>query len=413
MQSRNVRSRLDEIKSEVKDKLARPTLVDELTKQNEQQNEKKMGWVVKEIKDDPGGAFLLAISMLFTAMLGVYMGLTPHLAQDPNNPAAQVIAFDTDFGHVVTAIMYVLAFWTVTELAVFYSRHKYHVREEGNGHQLWTMWVAMGFGVIGIVVTGGAGGTVVASTLGFLSEFKSVPPSLQKYLVWIIPSLFGLYFVLHTVYRLSSQKAKAERIAQQTKDRQELEHRMILEQLEMDGEEEIMVEEIERYKELIRLGKLTRGQARAAMRAGKSIPELEKEMNKDLDDSGGIGDTKPSPILMKPPKALSQPSAHKIYTTDDLCRLWAKSREQVYDILATYNNANHFYSYSEARGGWLPEDMTRENFGDIYHELMVQFAKQQNDWNEVNRRLEEVKQDLLRAQDMLEPKDRNNGQNPH
>jgi len=294
-------SRLDELKGQIKQRLARPTLVDDITKQNEQQNAKKMGWVVQEIKDDPGGFFLLVISALFTAMLGVYLGLTPHLATDPSNPAAQVIAFNTDFGHVVTAILYVLALLTVTELAFFYSRHKFHIREETNSHQLWTMWVAMALAFLSIVITGGAGGTVVASTLGFLSEFKAVPASLQKYLVWVIPCLFGFYLVLHTIYRLSSQKSKAERIAQQTKEQQELEHRMLMDQLELQGEEQIMLEEIEAYIELVRRGKLTRGQARAAMRAGKSIPELEKELNKDLDDSGGIGDAKP--ILARPPQS--------------------------------------------------------------------------------------------------------------
>src|SRR5689334_16440409 len=61
----------------------------------------------------------------------------------------------------------------------------------------------------------------------------------------------------------------------------------------MDGEEEIMLEEIEAYKDLVRRGKLSRGQARAARRAGKSIPELEKELGLDLDDNGTIGTVKP------------------------------------------------------------------------------------------------------------------------
>src|SRR5690349_14021174 len=110
-------TKLDELRKNIRERLARPTLVEDLTKQNQQQNEKNMGWVVKEIKEDPGGFALLAISAVFTAMLGLYLGLTPHLATDPNNPAAQVIAFDTDFGHVVTAIVYMVAFLIVTEIA--------------------------------------------------------------------------------------------------------------------------------------------------------------------------------------------------------------------------------------------------------------------------------------------------------
>jgi hypothetical protein len=299
-QYKDNRAKLDELKNQVKDRLARPTLVNELTKQSEQSAAKNRGWIQKEIADDPGGFIFLVVSALFTAMLGIYLGLTPHLSPSPTNPGQMDIVFNTDFGHVVTAILYMVSLVLVTEIAFFYSRHKYHVREEGNGHQMWTMWVAMALAFVSIVVTGGAGGTVVASTLGFLTEFKEVPPSLQKYLVWVIPSLFGFYLVLHTIYRLSSQQAKAERIAQQVKEQQELEHRMLMDQLELEGEEEIMLEEIEKYRDLVRRGKLTQGQARAARRAGKSIPELEKELNQDLDDNGHIG---PPSVLSKLPQA--------------------------------------------------------------------------------------------------------------
>jgi hypothetical protein len=303
-QYKDNRAKLDELKNQVKDRLARPTLVNELTKQSDQKAAKNRGWISREIADDPGGFVLLVISSLFTAMLGIYLGLTPHLSPSPTHPGQMDIVFNTDFGHVVTAILYMASLIIVTEVAFFYSRHKYHIREEGNGHQLWTMWVALVLAFVSIVVTGGAGGTVVASTLGFLTEFKEVPPSLQKYLVWVIPSLFGFYLVLHTIYRLSSQQAKAERIAQQVKEQQELEHRMLMDQLELEGEEEIMLEEIEKYRDLVRRGKLTQGQARAARRAGKSIPELEKELNQDLDDNGHIG---PPSVLTKLPQTAPAP----------------------------------------------------------------------------------------------------------
>jgi hypothetical protein len=247
--------KLEEMKAGIKARLSRPSFVKELDNETKSKAEKTQGWILQEIKDDPGSFALLVFSSIFTAMLGLYLGLAPHLAPNPNDPQKMDIVFNSDFGHVATAIIYMCSFVMVTEVAVFYSRHKFHTREENNIHQLWSMWVAMIVGVLAVIVTGGAGGSVVASTVGFLDEFVQVPPSLQKYLVWIVPALFGLYFCLHSVYKLSSNKARSQRVAQMIKEDQELEHKIIMDALELEGEEEFLLEEVEAYRDLVKRGK--------------------------------------------------------------------------------------------------------------------------------------------------------------
>jgi hypothetical protein len=92
------------------------------------------------------------------------------------------------------------------------------------------------------------------------------------------------------VYWLSSNKAKNDRIAKQTKERMQQEHRLQMEMIEISLEEELMLEEAEMYQRLVRDGKLTVSQARAARRAKKSLPELEQELGRDLDNDGHVGD---------------------------------------------------------------------------------------------------------------------------
>jgi hypothetical protein len=271
----------------IRERLNRPTLTEEVQAQNEQNAERKMSWMT-EVRQNWFVYFLLAMSAVFTGMLGVFMGLTPHLVT--NLDGSQSISFNTDFGHVVTAILYCLAFVTITEGAFIAGKWKFHTREENNGAQTITMLLVMALALVSIVVTGYAGGQVVASTLGFLSEFKEIPAWAQEWVVKIIPVLFGVYAPLFVVYWLSSKKPKHDRIAKQTKERMQQEHRLQMEMIEISLEEELMLEEAEMYQRLVRDGKLTVSQARAARRAKKSLPELEQELGRDLDNDGHVGD---------------------------------------------------------------------------------------------------------------------------
>jgi hypothetical protein len=227
------------------------------------------------------------------------MGLAPYRQTDPVT-GAQNIYFNNDGGHIFTALLYIVAFITITEGAFVVGKWKFHTREEGNNKQATTMIVVMVLAFISILGTGWAGGQVVASTLGFLTEFKEIPPWAQEWAVRIIPTLFGVYTVLFTIYWLSSQSAQMERIANQERETQLQDHKFTMQLLELATEEDLLVAEAEKYIDLVRQGKLSLSEARAAQRAQMSIPQLEEHLGRDLDDDNKIGRR---PMLPDPAEA--------------------------------------------------------------------------------------------------------------
>lgn len=283
----------------IRERINRPTLTEEVHAQQEQNAERKMGWIT-EVRQNWFMYLLLSLSATLSGTLGIFMGLAPHLLTDPAT-GQQVINFNTDFGHWAIALLYCVIFVTITEGAFIAGKWKFHTREEGNGAQAITMLLVIVLAFISIIVTGYAGGQVVSSTLGFLTEFKEIPAWAQDWVVKIISVLIGFYSVFFMVYWLSSTKARNERIAKQAKDRQLQEHKLQMDMIELQLEEELLLEEAELYQRLVREGKLTVAEARAARRAKKSLPELEQELGRDLDGDNQIGMHAVTPLTPKRP----------------------------------------------------------------------------------------------------------------
>lgn len=277
---------IDEIDRLIAEDIAKPALTDQLQEQNDKQIARKMHWV-SELTDFWFVYVFLGISALFTGMLGFYLGTTPHLEPGPNG--TQMIVYDMDIGHMLTAIGYIIAFIAVTEGAFIVGKLKFHQREQTNPHQAWTMILVMFLAFVSIIGTGIAGGNVIASTLQFLSEFVEVSPSAQKWVIRVIPILLGLYAVLYTIYVLSSRQAKNERITRDQKKKRELDHRTRMDNIELIGERAFQLAEIKLYKKAVLSGALTAAEANAARRAGKTLQQLERELGRDLDGNNDIG----------------------------------------------------------------------------------------------------------------------------
>lgn len=285
-------SNIEKIDREIKNHLARPTLVSDLKKQNEDKKEAQGGlsWGA-EWKKYWYVYIFLAISALFTGTLGVYMGLAPHLVTEPNG--AQSLVWNTDFGHVFLAIVYLVAFVGVTEGAFAIAKWKFYTREERNGTQWGTMITAMIIAGLSILLTGIAGGMVVASNIAFLSEFVNIPPMAQKWVVVAIPVLIVIYTGLFSAYALSSDQAASERLTNEMERERRLDNKTRMNAIRQIAAERLQAAEIESFQRLVMQGLISSADALAAIEAGRSLKQEELFLGRDLDGDGKIGTPQP------------------------------------------------------------------------------------------------------------------------
>jgi hypothetical protein len=213
----------------------------------------------------------LAVSGLFTLMLGIFMGMSPKVLADGS------IFFHVDGPHILMAALYGLSFLTVTEFAFALGKRLFYLRESGNIWQAGTMLVMMGIAGISVFGTGIAGGVIVASTIDFMSEFVTVPAWAQYWVVRIIPGLIVLYSVLLTVYALSSSRAESERIIRDRQHAHDLDMEMRRKTLEQFAQEKVESAALKIYMRKIEDGTISVAEALAAARSGNVLDNIAAE----------------------------------------------------------------------------------------------------------------------------------------
>jgi hypothetical protein len=238
-----------------------------------------------DLKKYPYLYIVLCVSALFTLTLGMFMGIAPKV----DLMKGQII-YQTDALHLFLALVYMIAFVTVTEGAFGIAKWLYHTRENNNNTQEWTMLVMMMIAGFSIVGTGIAGGMVIASNIAFLSAFIEIPEAAQKWVIVIIPILLAVYTSLLSAYALSSNQARSERMLGQDKRKSELDNIIRQQSIMQIGAEKMQLAELNRYMELIEKGVISAADATAAMLAGRTLKQEEKRTKRDLDGDGRIAD---------------------------------------------------------------------------------------------------------------------------
>jgi len=279
-------TRLDSLDKDIAEHMTRPTLVTKLKGQKKRKKAAEMSWSA-ELQEYWYIYLILAVSSIFTGMLGFILGTAPE-------PHPDGIYFHTDGLHIIIAFVYMLTFITITEGAFALAKRRYFVREERNEVQKWTMLTAMFVAGISIVGTGIAGGSVISSVLGFLTEFQQIPANAQKWIVFIIPVLLAFYAFLFTAYHLSSDAAASERITREQIRERDLDHRTRQRAIEQIAQERLQETELQLFMKMVEEGRISAATAQAAIRAGKTLGQLEREQKRDIDGDGKIGHASPN-----------------------------------------------------------------------------------------------------------------------
>lgn len=281
------------------------SLIDRVREKKEKGISLKAPWM-NDVREHWFSYALLALSFLLTEMLAIYLGLAPRM--ETALDGSKSIYWNTDFGHLATAFVYMLVFPIVTEVSFDQARKKFNKRETGNFAQAASMATAIVVSLISIVGTGVAGGYVVLSTLGALG-FMEIPRSVQTWLVWVIPTLLAIFSLLHMVYNAASKEEKSRKLVDEEARNDELEDQLRMKKIERAGRRAIRAAAIQAYERAVSMGLLSQTEANSALAQGKSLAQLEMELNRDLTGEGKIGDT--SGLSLPVPPVVERPDLHK------------------------------------------------------------------------------------------------------
>jgi len=276
----------DNLDEQLNDYVNRGTLVGKVRTRSKERPKVDDMSLQAEIRKNGWLYVFLLVSAVFTATLGVMMGIAPY-----NNGSG--IYYNTDAGHMALGLMYGVAFVTVTEFAFGLAKWLYFNREENNVAQKSSMLAMMIVSGISIVATGIAGGMVIASTIAFLTDFRAIPHQAQLWVIVAIPSLMFLYAIFGTIYILSSDEAAAKRIVRERRRETDLDHETRRELILQWGREQVQREQMKVFIRMVQAGKLSAGEAQAAIDARMTLGQLEEHLNRDLDGDNVVG-TPPS-----------------------------------------------------------------------------------------------------------------------
>jgi hypothetical protein len=290
---------MSEIDNAILAEMNKTGLVDQMQGDSEKREAQKTNWA-DEFRKDKGLYFFLSISAVFTSLLGIMLGLAPvKMERIIDGEVVPYIHFSTDWIHIAIAILLVVGFVGVTEIACAIGKKKFHTREEANPTQRSTAWIMTAIAFLSIIVTGATGGVVTASVLGFLSDFSQIPHGAQVWAAIGIPMLVAVYAILLITYSGSSEAEKAERITRDRRRKMDLENKTRMENIRALAGVKLQYAEIQLYWQKVNEGLLTAAEAQAAIKAGETLMQTEKRLRRDLNGDGTVGEKVPVAVLTK------------------------------------------------------------------------------------------------------------------
>ncbi len=288
----------------------KPGLIDRMEEDSEKRAAVKQDWT-NDIKRDPAIYVFLCISAVFTALLGIMLGLAPEKRIDPISGASSIF-FHDDWVHILITILLVVGFVGVTEYPYIVGKKKSHDREDGNTEQQWASNSIMTVSLTSVLITGVTGGVVTANVLGFLSEFDKIPPGAQIWAAIAIPLLIAVYTHLTTKYRLASRTDKTERLTRDQDRRMELENQTRMNRIRRMAMTKAQYAYIRRFWQAVNDGLMTPDEAQTAIDAKETIFQTEKRLGRDLTRDNTIGVPAPHiPAAANPAAVGRNGAAHK------------------------------------------------------------------------------------------------------
>lgn len=240
-------------------------------------------------------------SAFFTALMGLFIGLAPRIAED-----GTFILFGgaQGWGNVIMGIffglLYAITFPILGEWGVYYWHKRASLRDEGNNTQMLIGYAMVGITGMFVVVTAVAAATVLASLLHTFEAFRAIPEWAQKWTVLVIPIAFALHAGSNIWYdhvsAWSEERREMERSLQTAQN--EAENRIM--QARLKAKEDAAIAAAEAYEQYASAG---------ARKAGREIGE--RAWRQDKTEMGGDSDGDGIPNVVDSDDGRAQ-SAHTL-----------------------------------------------------------------------------------------------------
>lgn len=363
-------SDMSELDEQILARAGEEELSDRMKKEKDKKTEERAPWT-RDFREHWFAYALLALSFLLTEMTAFYLGTSPTLKTNPDG--SRFIEFQTDIGHLLTTLVYMLVFPVVTEVAFGYFRNKFDNRETGNFWQQVSAGLGAAIALFSIVGTGVSGAFVIFSTLGSVG-FLEVPPSVQTYLIWIIPILLAIFGLLAWAYGSNSEEAQDRKRAAEDDRKAELNDRIRMSEIERAGRRAIRAEAIRVYRDMVTKGILSHREASEALSQGLSIGELEKKLRRDLTGEGKIGNTSGlnnKALASPPPPALPMKAEYKArWSLRSLLSYVGMDAAEAREMIRKYELFDARSAYQALdNAGYIPEGLDLDSFMPLFCEL--------------------------------------------
>ena len=225
----------------------------------------------------------LAGSGLFTALMGLFIGLNPRLDE---NGVLILFGGQTGWGAaligIVFGIIYMIAFPILGEYGTYYWHRKLALRDTGNNKQAVIAFVTMVLAGAFTITTAIAASYILASLLHTFEVFNAIPEWAQLWTITIIPIALAMHAGMNIAYDHISEYAAERREMERELQSIEIESENRIRQAKVDAKERAAITMADEYEAISSVEAVQMGKALA-----KSAWQHDKaQMGGDHDGDG-------------------------------------------------------------------------------------------------------------------------------
>lgn len=196
----------------------------------------------KDLSEHPLLYIALVISGLLSLFAGVAVGLGVRVEDG-------IVTAKVNAPNIFAAILYGASFPIFFEYALANWLKKFLMREPDNTTQMWTSGAMIVLTFLGTCVTAYSASDVIATAFGFFKSFQEIPPSVQRWIVYAVPTMLMLNVAAGEMYRQFSQEAVLRRQAEMSLREAQVDADMEVRLAQMDAQKNIAVHAARTYTE--------------------------------------------------------------------------------------------------------------------------------------------------------------------